>query len=584
MRSEIEKLTQRSGQGALPLPRLVEESWRRCLEDYHLAPDVQRVADVMTSAELREAHDRHEPMIRFASPELDRLFRWLGGEECLVSLGSPEAVKLLYRCDNRFLGDLSAVGVLPGSIWDEAVQGTNGMGTCLKVGGAVSILGGQHFSSRLAKLTCIATPILGAGGAVVGLVNITSMRPTDAEMAQTLREAVRRTAWRIEHKTFALRHAGLRVFSLSDTAEGDDPAAEPQLALDDNGRIADVTSTTAILLQRDRAALIGADLDDFLQGGWPAGRGAPGRIRLADGRSLFLRPMARTGGSRARPDRGRAEHLLFDETFTQALQRTSAMLAEGLPVIVKGETGTGKSVLARMTGRRTDRPESGVVVLNCAMPEEEAEPLLRRLDWISDALLVLDRAEDMSPELQRRLTQLLSEDDLLARRNLDLVSLSTQDLAERVAAGSFRGDLFHRLNGATVALAPLRALPGLQQRLLDVLGQEAAMRGLARPEIEEMAQLVLYSHHWPGNLRELRNAARHALVLAGGGPIRLAHLPEAIVDRIAHDNLRARSQAERTRIEAALRHNGGNVSATARYLGLSRATLYRKLGGKKRGA
>jgi transcriptional regulator of acetoin/glycerol metabolism len=95
--------------------------------------------------------------------------------------------------------------------------------------------------------------------------------------------------------------------------------------------------------------------------------------------------------------------------------------------------------------------------------------------------------------------------------------------------------------------------------------------------LDEKARLVLANYHWPGNLRELRYALRHAAALADGNSIELDHLPTNIVSEIARKDLTARSQAEVSRIEAALRYNGGNVSRTAKHLGVSRATLYRKI-------
>ncbi len=95
--------------------------------------------------------------------------------------------------------------------------------------------------------------------------------------------------------------------------------------------------------------------------------------------------------------------------------------------------------------------------------------------------------------------------------------------------------------------------------------------------MDEDTRLLLTHYHWPGNLRELRNTLRHAVALADGKQVGLEHLPENIVDKIARKDLTARSQSEASKIEAALRYNRGNVSLTARYLGVSRATLYRKI-------
>ncbi len=138
-------------------------------------------------------------------------------------------------------------------------------------------------------------------------------------------------------------------------------------------------------------------------------------------------------------------------------------------------------------------------------------------------------------------------------------------------------DLMHRLKGGQVALAPLRAAPDLDATINDLFHVERTTLGRPDVEMDDDARLVLSHYHWPGNLRELRNTLRHAVALADGKMIGMEHLPDDIVDEIARKDLTARSQSEASKIEAALRYNGGNVSLTARYLGVSRATLYRKI-------
>ena len=143
--------------------------------------------------------------------------------------------------------------------------------------------------------------------------------------------------------------------------------------------------------------------------------------------------------------------------------------------------------------------------------------------------------------------------------------------------GKLRPGLLHRLKGGSIVLPPLRNSPDLEGVMDDLLMIE--LRNLCKPglSLDKEARLVLLKYHWPGNMRELRNALRHAAILADGPTIRLEHLPADVVSEIARKDLTARSQSEASRIEAALRYNKGNVSLTARYLGVSRATLYRKI-------
>jgi transcriptional regulator of acetoin/glycerol metabolism len=144
-------------------------------------------------------------------------------------------------------------------------------------------------------------------------------------------------------------------------------------------------------------------------------------------------------------------------------------------------------------------------------------------------------------------------------------------------SGELRSGLWHRLKGGIVDIPPLRSNPDLPGTIDDLFKVELTAIRREGLRLSKEARLILSNYHWPGNIRELRNALRHAAVLADGDVIGSEHLPNDIVEAIARKDLTARSQSQASRIEAALRHNGGNVSLTARYLGVSRATLYRKI-------
>lgn len=592
MMSEVSKLRQRAGHDVAtdPLPSLVEDSWRRCLENYNLAPDAIRRANILTYRELQDTLGLHEDLVQTAIPEIERLFLRLVDNEYIVSIGSPEGIKLLFRCDHQFLGEMSTFGVLPGSIWSEEVQGTNGIGTCLKTGKALSIIGDQHFNQHVQNLSCTVAPVFGAGGRIESVVNVTSSRPVNDRTARVVRDIVERSARRIENRHFARRNARMRTLCLSQDGEFTDIAAEARLAVDDGGRIVDLSSLAPQLLRQPREALLGANVSSLMDFAQPLDQVRVTRTEMADnGRELYatLLPDARL----TRPLAGRPvpappprpvepvvdPHLLIDQRVTELLSTAERMLNARIPVVVHGETGVGKTAFARLLMRRCQRGEGNVLTVNCAAPEGVGSDVFDLIGRLQDFTLVLDHVDEMPMPLQARLLHMLSEDHLLAARNIGLISLSSCDLSARVQEGALRADLYHRLKGAMLELPPLRNVPKLESHIRDIFAHEMAAQGKPAPVIDDEVRLILANYHWPGNLRELRQAARHAAVLSDGADIRIGHLPEQIVSQIARKNLSARSQSEASRIEAALRHNAGNVSETARYLGISRATLYRKI-------
>ncbi|MNH19924.1 Limonene hydroxylase [compost metagenome] len=193
--------------------------------------------------------------------------------------------------------------------------------------------------------------------------------------------------------------------------------------------------------------------------------------------------------------------------------------------------------------------------------------------------LLLDEIGDMPAALQTRLLRVLQEREITSlgssvRRPLDVrvISATHCDLAQRMTSQLFREDLYYRLNGLTINLPPLRLrsdLPLLIERL--------RLRHGAPPLHPDVVQLLQH-HTWPGNIRQLEQTLRLAAALASGEPMTLpCHLPADLQSSGSApepDDLQA---TLRRTIESALQANGGNVSATASQLGISRTTLYKKL-------
>ena len=198
--------------------------------------------------------------------------------------------------------------------------------------------------------------------------------------------------------------------------------------------------------------------------------------------------------------------------------------------------------------------------------------------------LFLDEIGDMPLVLQTRLLRVLAEGEVLPvgsaqprRVDVRLVCATHRDLGERVAAGLFREDLLYRLNGAVFQLPPLRERAdrlALAQRLLvEERGSDAI------PEMAPQVQEAILAHDWPGNVRELRNVLRYACALCDGALITLDHLPASLgpdVPLSTEPQPQVDSPERRLILAALVRHRWKAVPA-AQALGMSRATLYRRL-------
>lgn len=594
--SEISNILRSRGEADGRLPDVVEQSWKRCLTDYNLLPDAVPKAAVLSHSEIQMLMEQREEFMRIAEPEVERLFRRLVDSEYLVSLASPQGAMVLFRCDYQYLSELAESGVIPGSIWAEDQQGTNGVGTCLRVGKPVTIAGTEHYGSAIQRLTCLTAPVLGRNGAIDSVINVTTARHADARMNRMVQNIVERSARRIENGYFARMNRRNLMLRIVDGGVGvADIAEEGRLALDENGKVTSASSVTSRILGQDAGKLAGRSVEELFemdQSIFDARPGAPITLHY-HGRSLqaaFCLPESRqpTRNSLvpARPATPALrmvdlaeEALRINPILSQSLDRAQRLLSAGLPLAITGEPGSGKTAFAKAVARCCFGEDGQIVFIDCAslQSRDDLAALLQHRISAQRTCLLVDRIDEMDGEHQTALLAVLENDRQAGANGIGVIVISAQDLDHLARENLMRVDLVHRLKGGQIGLPPLRSAPDLEDTILDLFRIERDALGRPEVELDEDSRLVLLHYHWPGNLRELRNTLRHAVALADGKQIGLDHLPDNIVEEIARKDLTARSQSEASKIEAALRYNGGNVSLTARYLGVSRATLYRKI-------
>jgi sigma-54 dependent transcriptional regulator, acetoin dehydrogenase operon transcriptional activator AcoR len=601
--NEISRLSQLRGLDvARPLPLIVSDSWKRCLSDHHLDPDRIARPAVLTHAELRELSEKYADLLAVAGPEVESLFLRLVDSEYLVSLASPQGAMMLFRCDYHFLTDMSNFGVLPGSVWAEERQGTNGVGTCLRTGKSVTIVGNQHYGTAAQSLTCLTAPILGKFGTVESVLNVTTPRAGDERTNRVVLDIVERSARRIENRYFGRVYQKNNILRLAKDGQDVDLAEEGQIAVDDNGVVVAGTSYVARLTGQSAEDLIGLHVEDVFDLDVRLGDIAPGKPVPFTMNGKTLHAALTTSSDRVRHHRTSAYasvHSIppqtslpavirvnpplpesrLDPMTSMVLDRAKKLLEAGLPFVITGESGTGKSTFARIAARRAFGDQSIIIEVDCAAHSGQViTQAVAELNGVgATGAIILDRLSELNESDQATLLDVLENNLHLATNRVGLITLTAVNLEHMVRDGTMRSDLFHRLNGATIELPSLRTNPDLNGAIKDLLKLELISLGKPGLTLSEQARLVLENYHWPGNTRELRHALRHAVALADGKTIELDHLPAEMVSELACKDLTARSQAEASRIEAALRFNGGNVSTTARHLGVSRATLYRKI-------
>ena len=601
--NEVAKLGQSRGLDASrALPPVVTDSWKRCLSDYQLVPDRVPRPAVLSRSEMRDLSDTYQDLLAVAEPEVEKLFLRLVDSEYLVSLASPQGVMMLFRCDYNFLGDMSNFGVVQGSVWTEDRQGTNGVGTCLKVGKPVTIVGNQHYGAAAQSLTCLTAPVFGKFGVIESVLNVTTPRAGNDRANRVVQDIVERSARRIENRYFVRLYRKNTIVRLSEDREGVDLAEEGRLAIDDNGLIVAGTSLVTKLTGHRPEDLIGMAAQDVLELGSGISEIASDKpvSLFVNGKTIHAaltpagsRPLRKGGVGFTEASsnlRGPAALALrtqsspfpeprLDTMTLMALQRAQKLLNAGLPLIIRGKSGTGKSMFAQIAARRSLGNDCVIVEVDCSSPHcaDAIAAAAHSCERTGAGALILDRMDELDECGQAALLSALENNRQLASGQIKLIAVTGADLNRMARDGALRADLLHRLRCGATELPSLRSVPDLNGVIKEFLNDELKARGRTGVKLDEKARLVLANYHWPGNFRELLHTLRHAIALLEGNMIGLDHLPVDIVSEFSRKDLTARSQAEASRIEAALRFNGGNVTTTARHLGVSRATLYRKI-------
>jgi formate hydrogenlyase transcriptional activator len=287
-------------------------------------------------------------------------------------------------------------------------------------------------------------------------------------------------------------------------------------------------------------------------------------------------------------------------SLRRSLEAVEQVAATDATVLISGETGTGKELIARAIHQRSHRAKGPLVKFNCAaIPETllaselfghergaftgAIERRKGRFEQAHGGTLFLDEIGELPPELQVMLLRVLQEREFerlgggdTIHVDVRIVAATNRDLMEDVRAGRFRSDLYYRLNVFPLRLPPLRERPeDIPFLAAHFTAKHGERFGRAINRIDRRSMKLLESHHWPGNVRELENVIERAIILSRGGVLRVDR------DTLPHPNLtgnmdeRLRAQ-EREAIETALRASRGRISGpngAARALGLAPSTL-----------
>ncbi len=624
---------------ALSRERIIRDSWVRCVHTHRLDPTRLVEPLILPSHRLREHQDRLEDFLRIARHGLETLYQQVAGMGYCLLLTDARGITVDFIGDLALDVPLRKAGLYLGAEWSEERAGTCGVGTAIATGEALTVHLDDHFDATHIGLTCTTSPVFDPLGALTAVLDISALHsPHNKDSQHLALQLVKMVAAMIENAAFMQRYRRDWILRLGESAEFVDVDPRYLLALDAAGRVIGHNRAAQRLLCAETgiASVIGQPFERLFDARIAdLGRFVPFRpsdqraLTVAgSGRLLFMQATPPAPLRMATPrQEDRADRPLpaplaalsgGDATLDRQVERAARLVNSSVNILLVGETGSGKELFAKALHEASGRRGRPFVAVNCAaIPETLIESELfghlpgsfsgasskakRGLIQEADGgTLFLDEIGDMPREMQARLLRVLAEREVLPIGaikpipvNLRVIAATHRDLPVLVRDGAFRDDLYYRLNGAQIALPPLRERQDFDWVVQRLLESGARADGSdAVPQISPAARALLRTQRWPGNLRELRNVLDFARAVCRDSRIEIDDLPdglhalggvetaaaappapEAVVLPVREDEL----PADAALLVQYLRAAQWNVSAVARQLGLSRMTLYRRM-------
>jgi transcriptional regulator of acetoin/glycerol metabolism len=559
----------------------LESAWR---------PDYSPVR----SSDLDTARDENRLLYQHASPVMETLYEQIANTHSMVLLTSRNGLILHSLGDADFLEKASRVALMPGVEWSEQSKGTNAIGTALTEERPVVVHGNDHFLQANQFLTCSCTPIFDPHGKVMGALDVTGDQRSYHQHTMAL---VRMSAQMIENHMFAnvfpeaLRihfHPrteflntlveGIVVFSMDGRFLSANRSAQFQLGLSFNALQAHTFSSLfrcsvsqfhdqlrhaagqPVNLCMHNGVTVHAQAR-FKPAAWYPGAWMPSESTVsAPVQSPVDLPSARPATTGVAAGRASLSSLHYlntgDPQVAAVLHKLQRVQGSDIPIMILGETGAGKDILAQAIHNDSARARKPFVSINCAsIPETLIESELfgyeegaftgakrrgapGKIQMANGGTLFLDEVGDMPVQLQARLLRVLQErrvTPLGSGKEYDvdvmLICATNKNLKSLIGQGLFREDLYYRLNGLVVRLPALRERSDFEIVTLKILHSLCAPGQQVSISAEVMGLFQRY--RWPGNIRQLHNLLRTAVVMVGGsGAIGVEHLPDDFLDEV----------------------------------------------------
>lgn len=613
---------------------LIKRSWQRCRKNglnHHSQPIIEQLA----VSDLSVLLDEHEHLLRTTHYEVIPYYEnLLGNSNSQVMLADSRGYLMNSWGEQRFKVKHKEI-FTTGSSWSEKNIGTNAIGTVLYHRNIMQINHDEHFLIANRFMTGAAAPIWGINKEILGVIDIS----TNAYLPQSHTLGMANIMSQAIENQLIISHYNGKYFLLrfNTSVDNIDSQWSALIVFDENGLIISSNRRAEILLARQLkhvniVSLFNITLEQLLnQPGLQIPLQTPQKFNVYG--IVHRPPPIKSAKSKLktsvqtdyRPNSTKPQDYTFkldeldhgDHVMLKTIQQSRRIIDKDIPILICGETGTGKEVFVKALHQSCQRHKQKLITVNCAaIPQELVESelfgyekgaftgantkgyigLIRKAD---KGTLFLDEIGDMPINVQARLLRVLQERKVTPLGSTEsydvdfrLISATNCHLKEAVRDGSFRQDLYYRVSGLNIQLPALRHRSDRQELVQFLLNFYAENEQHAF--ITERVMDAFCNHPWPGNIRQLVSVIKIAQAMSDNETIDMHHLPEDFFHDIEqlrgnvapfltpkkqakNNEEKIHNKSDSNDIVSLYQSLSCNISKTAKELGVSRNTVYKRL-------
>jgi transcriptional regulator of acetoin/glycerol metabolism len=606
----------------------VLDSWHRCEAmnvDYTLGKGT-RVSNLYLQESLR----RRKELISVSRPILENVFHMVKNTGYSLILTDENGVIIDLIINDDIKNIHNNINFVRGSKWDEKNVGTNAIGTCLATDRAVQIVGAEHYCEYHHQWTCSAAPIHNSKGEIIGSFDISGR----VENVQAHTRGIALSSANCIEKQLVISES----YNLMDTTF--DSILDGIMIIDNNLNVLRINNKLPDMFHMSKSDIFKIDIRKILDEttiredifvskrkiNFPditltvakkkiecslnispiiVEDDVTGAVMLMREAKQVRKEVSKLAGFKANYTFDSI--ITKDERMEQLINTAKKISKANCSVLIEGESGTGKELYAQSIHNESNRKNCPFVAINCsAIPKELVESELfgyesgsftgaakggrpGKFELAHGGTIFLDEIGEIPMEIQPKLLRVLDNGKITRiggslERDLDvrIISATNRNLLEEVTKGSFRQDLYFRLNVINLRIPPLRNRPDdiveLAKYFLRVLNEENC--GTCK-RFNKKFEKMLIEHEWMGNVRELKNIIQRAYYMTDKECISTVQFPNISVDdrkkEISAKPFTTMKEAEKDIIKKALASNKGNVLKASKELKISKATIYRKI-------